>query len=79
MIATLFNGSKRDVGLRRAHHHLPTRGWVVGGGGANARLGKAVQSEDVCRLTRWKQRMDAALFGPGRFPSNGPSDAQIEG
>lgn len=40
---------------------------------------KAIQSEDVCRLTRWKQRMDAALFGPGTFPSDGLSDAEHEG
>lgn len=30
-------------------------------------LGRAIQSEDVCWLTRWKQWMDMAQFGPGRF------------
>lgn len=47
----------------------------LAGRGQGRSLEKAVQSEDVCRLTRWKQPMEAALFGPGRFASDGLSDA----
>lgn len=42
----------------------------VEGVGAIYLAGGAIQSEDVCWLTGWKQWMDMAQFGPGRFLSD---------